>query len=117
MRRYYHVFEGVIHLLGIGILVFLLRAHDYVGQATFGGSPMSPQTVANLNANIHRGLLVVLIIAPSNSCGIRHNGCDPKPPRTSPAKWVMPHPERNRAVGTRTGQAVIAPRPATKPSN
>lgn len=63
LRRYYHLFEGVIHLLGIGILIFLLRARDYIGQATFGGSPMSPDTVANLDANIHRGLLIVLIIA------------------------------------------------------
>jgi hypothetical protein len=63
VRRYYHIIESVIHLLGIGILVFLLRARDYVGQATFGGSSMSPQTVANLNFNIHNGLLVVLIIA------------------------------------------------------
>jgi hypothetical protein len=62
-RRYYHIMESVLHLLGIGILVFLLRAHDYIGQATFGASPMSPETVANLNANIHRGLIVVLIIA------------------------------------------------------
>ncbi|HEX6494728.1 MAG TPA: hypothetical protein VF018_04545 [Acidobacteriaceae bacterium] len=63
MRRYYHLFESVLHLLGIGILVFLLRAHDYIGQATFGGSPMSPQTIANFNFSIHNGLLVVLIIA------------------------------------------------------
>ena len=63
MRRYYHLFESVLHLLGIGILVFLLRAHDYVGQATFGGSSMSPQTVANLNFSIHNGLLIVLVIA------------------------------------------------------
>lgn len=63
VRPYYHIIESVIHLLGIGILVFLLRARDYIGQATFGGSSMSPQTVANLNFNIHNGLLVVLIIA------------------------------------------------------
>jgi hypothetical protein len=53
----------VIHLLGMGILVFLLRAHDYIGQATFGGSSMSPQTVATLNSNIHSGLLFVLLFA------------------------------------------------------
>jgi hypothetical protein len=63
LRRYYQIIESVIHLLGIGILVFLLRAHDYISQATFGGSSMSPQTVATLNSNIHNGLLVVLIIA------------------------------------------------------
>jgi magnesium-transporting ATPase (P-type) len=63
VRRYYHFIEGVIHLLGIGVIAFLLRAHDYVGQATFGGSPMSPQTVATINVSIHRGLLLVLIIA------------------------------------------------------
>jgi hypothetical protein len=63
MRRYYHLIDSVIHLLGIGILAFLLRAHDYIGQATFGGSSMSPQTVASLNLNIHNGLLLVLIIA------------------------------------------------------
>jgi hypothetical protein len=63
LRRYYHLFESVLHLLGIGILVFLLRAHDYLGQATFGGSPMSPDTVAALNANIHLGLSIVLVIA------------------------------------------------------
>ena len=62
VRRYYHLVESVLHLLGIGILVFLVSARDYIGQATFGGSPMSPQTVATVNANIHRGLLVVLII-------------------------------------------------------
>ncbi|HEY3988696.1 MAG TPA: hypothetical protein VGM02_05305 [Acidobacteriaceae bacterium] len=63
VRRYYHLIESMIHLLGIAILVFLLRARDYIGQATFGGSPISPETAANLNANIHTGLLVVLIIA------------------------------------------------------
>jgi hypothetical protein len=63
MRRHYHAFESTLHGLGIGILVFLLSAHDYIGQATFGGNPMSPETVAALNANIHRGLLIVLIIA------------------------------------------------------
>jgi hypothetical protein len=62
-RRYYHLIDSVIHLLGIGILAFLLRAHDYIGQATFGGSSMSPQTVASLNLNIHNGLLLVLVIA------------------------------------------------------
>ena len=61
VRRYYHILESVLHLLGIGILVFLVSARDYIGQATFGGSPMSPETVATVNANIHRGLLVVLI--------------------------------------------------------
>jgi hypothetical protein len=43
--------------------VFLLSARDHIGQASFGGSPMSLETVATLNANIHRGLLVMLIIA------------------------------------------------------
>jgi hypothetical protein len=43
--------------------VFLVSARDYIRQATFGGNPMSLGTVATLNANIHRGLLVVLIIA------------------------------------------------------
>ena len=62
MRRHYHAFESTLHGLGIGILVFLLSARDYVGQATFGGSPMSPETVATINTNIHRGLLVVLVI-------------------------------------------------------
>jgi hypothetical protein len=62
-RRYYHLIDSVIHLLGMGILVFLLRAHDYIGQATFGGSSMSPQTVATLNLNIHSGLLFVLLFA------------------------------------------------------
>jgi hypothetical protein len=63
VRRYYHIVEGVLHLLGIAVIAFLLRAHDYVGQASFGGSPMSPQTVATINASIHGGLLIVLIIA------------------------------------------------------
>ena len=63
LRRYYHLFESILHLLGIGILVFLLRAHDYLGQATFGGSPLSPATVAALNANVHLGLSIVLVIA------------------------------------------------------
>lgn len=63
VRRYYHVIEGVIHLLGIGVIAFLLRAHDYIGQANFGGSPMSSQTVATVNLSIHRGLLLVLIMA------------------------------------------------------
>jgi hypothetical protein len=63
MRRYYHVIDRTLHGLGIGILVFLVSARDYIGQATFGGNPMSAETVANLNANIHRGLLLVLIIA------------------------------------------------------
>jgi hypothetical protein len=63
VRRYSHIIDSVIHLLGIGILVFLLRARHYVDQATFGGSSMSPQTVAALNFNIHNGLLLVLIIA------------------------------------------------------
>jgi hypothetical protein len=62
-RHYYHLIDSVIHLLGMGILVFLLRAHDYIGQATFGGSSMSPQTVATLNSNIHSGLLFVLLFA------------------------------------------------------
>jgi hypothetical protein len=63
VRRYYHLIDSVIHLLGMGTLIFLLRAHDYIGQATFGGSSMSPETVATLNANIHRGLLFVLLFA------------------------------------------------------
>jgi hypothetical protein len=63
VRRYYHLIDSVIHLLGMGALVFLLRAHDYVGQATFGGSSMSPETVATLNSNIHNGLLAVLLFA------------------------------------------------------
>jgi hypothetical protein len=63
IRRYYHLIDSVIHLLGIGAIAFLLRAHDYIGQASFGGSSMSPETVATLNANIHRGLLFVLLFA------------------------------------------------------
>jgi hypothetical protein len=63
VRRYYPILETVIHLLGIGIIASLLRVHDYIGQATFGGSPMSPQTVATVNLSIHRGLLLVLILA------------------------------------------------------
>jgi hypothetical protein len=63
VRRRYHPIETVIHLLGIGIIATLLRVHDYIGQATFGGSPMSPQTVAIVNLSIHRGLLLVLILA------------------------------------------------------
>jgi hypothetical protein len=62
-RRYYHIINSVIHLLGIGVIAFLLRAHDYVGQANFGGSPMSPHTIATVNASIHRGLILVLILA------------------------------------------------------
>jgi hypothetical protein len=62
VRRYYHIIEGILHLLAIGIIAFLLRAHDYVGQASFGGSPMSPQTVSTINASIHNGLLLVLIM-------------------------------------------------------
>lgn len=63
MRRHYQAFESTLHGLGIGILVFLLSTRDYIGQATFGASPMSPETVSALNTNIHRGLLIVLIIA------------------------------------------------------
>jgi hypothetical protein len=63
VRHYYHLIDSVIHLLGMGILVFLLRAHDYIGQATFGGSSMSLQTVATLNFNIRSGLLFVLLFA------------------------------------------------------
>ena len=63
VRHYYPAIETVIHLLGIGIVASLLRVHDYIGQATFGGSPMSPQTVAALNFSIHTGLLIVLILA------------------------------------------------------
>jgi hypothetical protein len=63
VRRYYHLIDSVIHVLGIGIIAFLLRTHDYIGQATFGGSPMSAASVATLNENIHRGLLFVLILA------------------------------------------------------
>jgi hypothetical protein len=63
VRRYYHVIDTVIHLLGIGIIASLLRTHDYIGQATFGGNPMSPQTVATVNLSIHRGLLLVLVMA------------------------------------------------------
>lgn len=63
VRRYYHVIETVIRLLGIGLIASLLRAHDYIGQATFGGNPMSPQTVATVNLSIHRGLLLVLVMA------------------------------------------------------
>jgi hypothetical protein len=63
VRRYYHIIEGVLDLLGIGVIAFLLRAEDYVGQASFGGSPMSPQTVATINASIHLGLIIVLILA------------------------------------------------------
>lgn len=62
LRRYYHLFEGVLHLFGIAILGFLLRSHDYVGQATFGGNPLSPQAVSTINTNIHTGLVVVLCI-------------------------------------------------------
>ena len=62
LRRYYHLFESILHLFGIAILGFLLRTHDYIGQATFGASPMSPQTVAALNANVHRGFVIVLCI-------------------------------------------------------
>lgn len=63
VRRYYHLIDGIIHLLGIGLIVFLLRAHDYVAQGTFGNKPMSPQTVATVNASIHHGLVIVLIIS------------------------------------------------------
>ena len=63
VRRYYHIVEGVLHLLAIGVIAFLLRAHDYVGQASFGGSPMSPRTIATINSSIHGGLLIVLVIA------------------------------------------------------
>ncbi len=63
VRRYYHLVDSVIHLLGIGILVFLLRTRDYIGEATFGGNSLSPETVANLNRNIHLGLLCVLLFA------------------------------------------------------
>ena len=63
MRHYYHVIDRTLHGLGIGILVFLVSARDYIGQATFGGNSISAETVVNLNSNIHRGLLLVLIIA------------------------------------------------------
>jgi hypothetical protein len=63
VRHYYHVIESVLHLLGIGIIAFLMRAHDYIGQTTFGGSSMSADTVTRINQNIHTGLLLVLIIA------------------------------------------------------
>ena len=63
VRRYYHLIESVVHLFGIGIIVMLLRARDYIGQATFGPESLSPQTVGSLNLNIHRGLLFVLILA------------------------------------------------------
>ena len=63
VRAYYRVIDTVIHLLGIGVIAWLLRAHDYIGQASFGGSPMSPHTVATVNLSIHRGLLLVLIMA------------------------------------------------------
>jgi hypothetical protein len=63
VRRYYLLIESIIHLLGIGVIAFLLRAHDYVAQGTFGSNPMSPQTVATVNASIHRGLVLVLLIA------------------------------------------------------
>ena len=63
VRRYYLLIESIIHLLGIGVIAFLLRAHDYVAQGTFGSNPMSPETVATVNASIHRGLVLVLLIA------------------------------------------------------
>lgn len=62
VRRYYHVIESVIHLVGIAIILVLMRTRDYIGEATFGGSPLSPSTIAALNRNIHLGLLVVLVI-------------------------------------------------------
>jgi hypothetical protein len=63
VRHYYRAIETALHLLGIGIVASLLRTHDYIGQATFGGSPMSPQAVATVNSSIHNGLLLVLIVA------------------------------------------------------
>jgi hypothetical protein len=63
MRRYYHAWETTLHLLGIGVLIYLLRAHDYVGVGNFGGSTLTPETAATINTSIHQGLLVVLLIA------------------------------------------------------
>jgi hypothetical protein len=63
MRRYYQAWETVVHLLGVGVLIYVLRVHDYVGQTNFGGSTLTPETVAIINTSIHQGLLVVLVIA------------------------------------------------------
>jgi hypothetical protein len=89
VRRYYHLIDSVIHLLGMGTLVFLLRAHDYIGQATFGGSSMSPETVATLNANIHRGLLFVLLFAAAKFLW-------------DTAQWLRPKPIPGIATKMRT---------------
>jgi hypothetical protein len=63
MRRYYQAWETVVHLLGIGVLIYVLRVHDYVGLTNFGGSTLTPETAATINRSIHEGLLVVLLIA------------------------------------------------------
>jgi hypothetical protein len=63
MRRYYQAWETAVHLLGIGVLIYVLRVHDYVGLTNFGGSTLTAETVATINRSIHEGLLVVLLIA------------------------------------------------------
>jgi hypothetical protein len=63
MRRYYHAWETVVHLLGIGVLLYVLRVHDYVGTANFGGSSLPPETAATINTSIHQGFLLILLIA------------------------------------------------------
>jgi hypothetical protein len=90
VRRYYHVIETVLHLLGIGIIASLLRARDYIGEATFGGSPMSPGTVATLNVNIHSGLVVVLILAIAKFLWDTAQWLRPKAPHRVTTKMGVP---------------------------
>jgi hypothetical protein len=63
LRRYFHVFDTLLHLLAIGLLIYVLRVHDYVGLTNFGDSTLAPATAATINTSIHQGLLVVLLMA------------------------------------------------------
>ena len=80
MRRYYHAWETVVHLLGIGVLLYMLRTHDYVGLANFGGSTLAPATAATINTGIQQGLLAVLLIAIAKLAWDTFHWLRPQPP-------------------------------------
>jgi hypothetical protein len=63
LRLYFRVFDTFVHILGIGVLVYVLRVRDYVGLTNFGGNTLAPATGVTINTSIHQGLLVVLVIA------------------------------------------------------
>jgi hypothetical protein len=62
MRRYAGLAGLIGQALGIALALYFLRARDYIGQGTIGGTNLSPQLTATINHGIHAAVWLVLLV-------------------------------------------------------